>query len=67
VTRLTLQGGHGVVGLETPTRLEALMSSGAVRAAGAGIRTEVAVTIDPGDVHALPAPSVRLPNAPPGM
>jgi len=56
-----------VVGLETPTRLEALMSSGAVRAAGAGIGTEVAVTIDPGDVHALPAPSVRLPNAPPGM
>jgi hypothetical protein len=65
--RLTLQGCHVLVGLETPARLEALMSSGTVRTAGAGIGTEVSVTIDPGDVHGLPAPSVRLPNAPPGM
>jgi ABC-type sulfate/molybdate transport systems ATPase subunit len=55
VTRLTLQGGHVLVGLEAPTPLEALVPAADLQAAGVGVGAVVSVTVRPGDVHVLPA------------
>jgi ABC-type Fe3+/spermidine/putrescine transport system ATPase subunit len=55
VTRLTLQGGHVLVGLEAPTSLEALIPVGDLEAADIRVGHRVAVTVRPADVHVLPA------------
>lgn len=55
VTRLTLQGGHVLVGLEAPAPLEALVPAAEIEAAGIRVGHEVAVTVRPADVHVLPA------------
>ena len=55
VTRLTLQGGHVLVGLEAPAPLEALVPAGDLEAAGIGVGHSVSVTVRPADVHVLPA------------
>jgi len=54
VTRLTLQGGHVLVGLEAPGPLEALVPAGDLDAAGIAVGRPVAVTVRPADVHVLP-------------
>jgi ABC-type Fe3+/spermidine/putrescine transport system ATPase subunit len=55
VTRLTLQGGHVLVGLEAPAPLEALVPAGDIEAAGVRVGHRVAVSVRPADVHVLPA------------
>ena len=55
VTRLTLQGGHVLVGLEAPAPLEALVPAADLEAAGIRVGGPVAVTVRPADVHVLPA------------
>jgi len=55
VTRLTLQGGHVLVGLEAPASLDALVPAGELDAAGIGVGKVVTVTVRPRDVHVLPA------------
>ena len=55
VTRLTLQGGHVLVGLEAPAPLEALVPAADLEAAGIRVGGAVAVTVRPADVHVLPA------------
>ena len=55
VTRLTLQGGHVLVGLEAPAKLDALVPAGELDAAGIGVGKVVTVTVRPQDVHVLPA------------
>jgi ABC-type Fe3+/spermidine/putrescine transport system ATPase subunit len=55
VTRLTLQGGHVLVGLEAPAPLEALVPAGDLEAAGVRVGHRVAVEVRPADVHVLPA------------
>ena len=55
VTRLTLQGGHVLVGLEAPAKLDALVPAGDLEAAGIGVGKVVTVTVRPQDVHVLPA------------
>ncbi len=55
VTRLTLQGGHVLVGLEAPVALEALVPAGELDAAGISVGRTVAVMVRPQDVHVLPA------------
>jgi ABC-type Fe3+/spermidine/putrescine transport system ATPase subunit len=64
VTRLTLQGGHVLVGLEAPTLLEALVPVGDLEAADIRVGHRVAVTVRPADVHVLPAAGrqTRLPQ-----
>jgi hypothetical protein len=54
ITRLTLQGGHVLVGLEAPMPLEALVPAADLEAAGIGVGQEVAVSVRPADVHVLP-------------
>jgi ABC-type sulfate/molybdate transport systems ATPase subunit len=54
VTRLTLQGGHVLVGLEAPAPLEALVPVGALDTAGIRVGHAVTVTVRPEDVHVLP-------------
>jgi ABC-type Fe3+/spermidine/putrescine transport system ATPase subunit len=54
VTRLTLQGGHVLVGLEAPAALEALVPAADLEASGIGVGRAVAVTVRPADVHVLP-------------
>ena len=55
VVRLVLQGGHVLVGAESPTPIEALVT--ARRAEDLGLRVGVAVefTVVPACVHAIPA------------
>jgi ABC-type sugar transport system ATPase subunit len=55
VTRLTLQGGHVLVGLEAPTPLEALLPAADLEEAGVRVGHAVAVNVRPADVHVLPA------------
>ena len=55
VNRLTLQGGHVLVGLEAPAPLDALVPAGELDAAGITVGQKVAVTVRPEDVHVLPA------------
>ncbi len=55
VTRLTLQGGHVLVGLEAPAPLEALVPAAELDAAAIGIGQVVTLTVRPADVHVLPA------------
>ncbi len=55
VTRLTLQGGHVLVGLEAPAPLEALVPAADLEAAGIRVGGPVAVTVRAADVHVLPA------------
>ena len=55
VTRLTLQGGHVLVGLETPAPLDALVPAADLDAAGVGVGRPVIVSVRPADVHVLPA------------
>ena len=55
VTRLTLQGGHVLVGLEAPAPLDALVPAAELEAAGIGVGQPVTVTVRPADVHVLPA------------
>jgi len=55
VTRLTLQGGHVLVGLDAPAPLEALVPAAELEAAGIGVGHEVAVSVRPADVHVLTA------------
>ena len=55
VTRLTLQGGHVLVGLEAPAPLDALVPAAELEAAGIGVGRPVTVTVRPADVHVLPA------------
>ncbi len=55
VTRLTLQGGHVLVGLDAPAPLEALVPAADLEAAGIGVGHEVAVSVRPADVHVLTA------------
>ena len=59
VTRLTLQGGHVLVGLEAPAPLEALVPAADLEAAGIRVGGRVAVTVRPADVHVLPAAGRR--------
>ena len=54
VTRLTLQGGHVLVGLEAPAPLEALVAAGELDAAGIRVGHAVTVTVRAEDVHVLP-------------
>jgi ABC-type molybdate transport system ATPase subunit len=54
VTRLTLQGGHVLVGLEAPAPLEALVPAGQLDAAGIRVGHAVTVTVRAEDVHVLP-------------
>jgi hypothetical protein len=54
VTRLTLQGGHVLVGLEAPAPLEALVPAGDLEAAGVHVGHRVTVSVRPADVHVLP-------------
>ncbi|HTX68762.1 MAG TPA: ABC transporter ATP-binding protein [Thermoleophilia bacterium] len=53
VTRLTLQGGHVLVGLEAPAPLEALVPAADLEATGIRVGGPVAVTVRPADVHVL--------------
>jgi ABC-type Fe3+/spermidine/putrescine transport system ATPase subunit len=55
VARLTLQGGHVLVGLEAPAPLEALVPAADLEAAGVRVGGTVAVSVRPADVHVLPA------------
>ena len=55
VTRLTLQGGHVLVGLEAPAPLDALVPAADLDAAGIRVGRPVTITIRPADVHVLPA------------
>lgn len=55
VSRLTLQGGHVLLGLEAPAPLEALVPAGELEAAGIRLGDRVAVRVRPADVHVLPA------------
>jgi ABC-type Fe3+/spermidine/putrescine transport system ATPase subunit len=55
VTRLILQGGHVLVGLEAPAPLDALVPAAELEAAGIGVGKPVTVTVRPTDVHVLPA------------
>ena len=64
VVRLTLQGGHVLVGLAIPAPLEALVPAGDLEATGVRVGHRVAVTVRPDDVHVLPAAGSR-PAAPP--
>jgi ABC-type Fe3+/spermidine/putrescine transport system ATPase subunit len=59
VTRLTLQGGHVLVGLEAPSPLEALVPAGDLEAAGVHVGHRVAVSVRPADVHVLPTSGPR--------
>jgi ABC-type sugar transport system ATPase subunit len=54
VTRLTLQGGHVLVGLEAPAPLDALVPAGELDAAGIRVGGQIAVSVRPDDVHVLP-------------
>jgi ABC-type Fe3+/spermidine/putrescine transport system ATPase subunit len=55
VTRLTLQGGYVLVGLEAPALLDALVPAAELEGAGIVVGRPVSVTIRPADVHVLPA------------
>jgi ABC-type Fe3+/spermidine/putrescine transport system ATPase subunit len=55
VTRLTLQGGHVLVGLEAPAPLDALLPAGDLDSAGIRVGGTVTITVRPADVHVLPA------------
>jgi hypothetical protein len=55
VSRLTLQGGHVLVGLDAQVPLDALVPAGDLDAAGIRVGAAVAVNVRPGDVHVLPA------------
>lgn len=55
VTALTLQGGHVLVRVETPTALEALVPAAAVDGGSLTLGRPVDVVVDPADVHPLPA------------
>ena len=55
VTRLTLQGGYVLVGLEAPAPLEALVPAAELGASGIGVGRPVLVSVRPADVHVLPA------------
>ncbi len=55
VTRLTLQGGYVLVGLEVPAPLAALVPAADLDAAGIRVGGPVTVTVRPADVHVLPA------------
>jgi hypothetical protein len=54
VTRLTLQGGHVLVGLEAPASLDALVPAGELDVAGIRVGGQITVTVRPDDVHVLP-------------
>jgi hypothetical protein len=54
VTRLTLRGGHVLVSLEGPARLDALLPVADLDAAGIRVGARVTVTVRPADVHVLP-------------
>ncbi|NLE22030.1 MAG: ATP-binding cassette domain-containing protein [Actinobacteria bacterium] len=55
VTRLTLQGGHVLVGLAAPAPLDALVPAGELDAAGITVGQKVTVSVRPEHVHVLPA------------
>ena len=55
VTRLTLQGGHVLVGLEAPAPLDALLPAAELVAAGICVGRPVTVSVRPADVHVLPS------------
>ncbi len=63
VTRLTLQGGHVLVGLEAPAPLEALVPAGELDAAGIRVGHVVTVAVRAEDVHVLPPCDRGLPAA----
>jgi thiamine transport system ATP-binding protein len=54
VTRLTLQGGHVLVGLEAPASLDALVPAAELDVAGIRVGGQITVTVRPDDVHVLP-------------
>jgi ABC-type Fe3+/spermidine/putrescine transport system ATPase subunit len=54
VVRLTLQGGHVLVGLEAPAPLEALVPAADLEPSGIRVGGAVSVTVRPADVHVLP-------------
>ena len=55
VVRLVLQGGHVLVGAETPTPLEALVTARRADDLRLGVGANVELTVDPACVHAIPA------------
>jgi ABC-type Fe3+/spermidine/putrescine transport system ATPase subunit len=54
VVRLALQGGHVLVSVDTPARLEALVPERAAERLGLTVGTAVDVIVEPEAVHVLP-------------